>query len=388
MKKFLCCILAAFALTACYKNEVYEDLVPLDFNSYAPRLVSGEGKSDGWIPTKADASFLGPGETHLPDGSSFGVFGFFHPEKDGAAGTWADSNPNHPNIMNNQKVDVSESAGVYNCTYSPKRYWPKNPKETISFFAYYPYDPGDNESFIIKSDLTKDSNSMGTLRFRCSEDPAKQVDFMVSDLCMNQTKNQVSPVLTGSGDDDGKVRFTFHHQLAQVRVNTIKVTSENPLITPDESTFECAFYGFPVAGNCVPTPGAPAANGLAPCTFGWTSISSTVEQLIGGNIVVRDSKMEVAQYTPGSSNFLLVIPHTVSETERLEVSFDLERSTTGNEGYSYEGNSLFAYMKSKISSFEANKIYTFNITVGLNEIKFDAEVTDWTEGSGQILLGD
>ena len=387
MKKFLCCILAISALTACFKNEVHDGLIPLDFESYAPRSINEGGNSDGWVPTKADDSFLGPGETHLPDGSSFGVFGFFHPQNGESAGTWADSNPNHPNIMNNQKVDVSESGGVYSCTYSPKRYWPRNPKETISFFAYYPYDAG-GEGFIIKSDLTKDSNGMGTIRFRCSEDYTKQVDFMVSDLCMNQTKNQISPVLTGSGDDDGKVRFTFHHQLAQVRVNTIKVTSENPLITPDESTFECAFYGFPVAGNCVPIPGEPAANGLAPCAFTWPSISSSIEELVGGNVVQRDSKMEVPQYTSGSSNFLLVIPHTVSETERLEVTFGLARSATDNEGYSYENNSLFAYLKGKINTFEANKIYTFNITVSLNEIKFDAHVTDWTEGSGQILLGD
>ena len=374
-------IMLLAALAACSKNEVNTELVPLDFDSYILRPAQGSGSGNGWIPTKAGDSFVDSGQTHLPDGSSFGVFGFFHPQVGNNAGSWADSNPNHPNIMNNQKVDVSEADGVYTCTYSPRRYWSRNSKETISFFAYYPYDAGET-GYTIKSDLTKDSNGMGTLRFRCSEDYTKQVDFMVSDLCMNQSKP--GSVLTGSD----KVQFTFHHQLAQVRINTIKVTSENPLITPDESTFECAFYGLPVAGNCVPTPGVPAANGLAACTFSWTSISSSIEELIGGSVVARDSKMEVPQYTTGSSNFLLVIPHTVSETERLEVSFDLDRSTTGNEGYSYTGNSLFAYLKSKISAFEANKIYTFNITVGLNEIKFDAVVTNWTEGSGEILLGD
>ena len=387
MKKVLCCILTLAALAACSKNEVETldtDLVPLDFDSYTLRPAQGSGNDNGWIPTKAGSSFVDSGQTHLPDGSSFGVFGFFHPQVGDNAGSWNDANPNHPDVMNNQRVDVSETAGVYTCTYTPRRFWSKNSKETISFFAYYPYDAGGT-GYTIKSDLTKDSNGMGTLRFRCSEDHTEQVDFMVSDLCMNQTKP--GGKLTGAADGN-KVRFTFHHQLAQVRINTIKVTSENPLITPDENTFECAFYGFPVAGNCVPPPGAPDANGLAPCSFSWTSISSSVEELVGGSVVVRDSKMSVPQYTNGSSNFLLVIPHTVSETERLEVSFDLDRSTTGNEGYSYGGNSLFAYMKSKITTIEANKIYTFNITVGLNEIKFDAEVTDWTEGSGQILLGD
>ena len=310
MKKFLCCILTLAALAACSKTEVIDsELVPLVFDSYTPRLAQGSGNDNGWNPTKAGSSFIDSGQTHLPDGSSFGVFGFFHPENGGSTGTWADSNPNHPNLMNNQKVDVSESGGVYSCTYSPKRYWPKNSKETISFFAYYPYDTGDT-GFTIKSDLTKDSNGMGSLRFRCSEDHTKQVDFMVSDLCMNQSKP--GGVLTGSAPaDEGKVRFTFHHQLAQVRINTIKVTSENPLIIPDEETFKCAFYGFPVAGNCAPAPGEPAANGLATCTFSWTSISSTIEELVGGNVVARDSKMEVPQYTTGSSNFLLVIPHTV-----------------------------------------------------------------------------
>lgn len=242
MKKVLCCILTLAALAACSKNEVETldtDLVPLDFDSYTLRPAQGSGNDNGWIPTKAGSSFVDSGQTHLPDGSSFGVFGFFHPQVGNSAGSWLDSNPNHPDVMNNQRVDVSETAGVYTCTYTPRRFWSKNSKETISFFAYYPYDAGGT-GYTIKSDLTKDSDGMGTLRFRCSEDYTEQVDFMVSDLCMNQTKP--GNVLTGSAPaDEGKVRFTFHHQLAQVRINTIKVTSENPLITPDESTFKCAF---------------------------------------------------------------------------------------------------------------------------------------------------
>ena len=381
-------IFIVLVLAACAKVDVLSGDV-MSFDVYTARSGGQSSEGGEWEPTKADETYVPTGVGHLPSGSSFGVFGFFHPEKEGAMGIWGDTNPNHPNIMYNQQVTVTETAGVYTCDYNPKRYWPVNEKETISFFAYYPYDAAsgtDSENYVVKSDLSSASNGMGKLRYKSDEDPAKQADFLVSDLCANQSKT--SGRLTGSGTDAGKVRFTFHHMLAVVRINTINVVSENPLIVPDAASFKCAFYGFPVAANCIPTPGVPAANGLAACTFTWDGHYSSVAEIVGGVPQPRDSKMSVPQYTGAASkdDFLLVIPHNVSDKERLEVTFDLARETTGNEGYSYKDNSLFALLNTKISTIEANKVYTFNITASLHGIEFDAVVTDWTTGSSDLVF--
>ncbi len=235
--------------------------------------------------------------------------------------------------------------------------------------------------------LDKNTNGMGALRFNLSEDVTKQVDFLISDLCMDQSKKEGRLTGSASGGDEGKVRFTFHHVLAQVRVNVIKVTSENPNIEIDESSFKFRFYRFPIAGTCAPVPGTAQANGYTPCTFGWDNLLTTVKYMDGDVEVERDSKMEVPSYSgaPENNDFLLVIPHTVGDNERLEVTFDLERTDYHDEKYSYANNPLFGYLKGKIDRFEAGKIYTFNLTVGLNEIKFDAEVSNWTSGSGDVF---
>lgn len=380
MRKTICILAAISALAACAKVESFEEQDALGFDVYSAR--STETKAD-------DETYVPSGTGHLPNGSKFGVFGFFHPENNGNAGSWTDSNPNHPNLMYNQMVEVSESAGVYTYNYSPARYWPKSSKETISFFAYYPYDLPNGSNYIISSTLDKDSNGMGTLRYKSSEEPTQQVDFMVSDLCMDQSK--AGGVLTGSavGGDQGKVRFTFHHMLSMVRVQVASINSENPKISIDEDSYSFAFYGFPIAGNCAPVPGAKdPSTGLAPCTFNWSGLLSTVTYTHGQEIVTRETKMKVPKYEnlPDYSDFLLIIPHEVQDNERLEITFDLTRDDFHNEGYSYKDNPLFAYLKTKITRFEANKIYTFNITVGLNEIKMDADVTDWTTGTGEFIF--
>lgn len=375
-------ILAAVCILAgCVRMETYstKDRVELGFDVYSARVNESGTKAD-------DGTYVPTGTGHLPSGSTFGVFGFFHPEKDGNTGAWADGNRNHPDLMYNQPVNVSESAGVYSYSYSPKRYWPLSNKETISFFAYYPYDSDGNQHGI-RSTLNSSSNGMGTFRFTSSENATEQVDFLVSDLCMDQTK--AGGVLTGSAPDDaGKVRFTFHHMLSMVRVQVASISSENPKISIDEDSYEFAFYGFPIAGNCAPVPGAKGANGLAPCAFNWSNLLTTVSYRLGDEIIQRETKMDIDIYEGKAdySDFLLVIPHEVQDNERLEITFDLSRDDYKDEGYSFTDNPLFAYLKGKIARFEANKIYTFNITVSLNEINFEAKVEDWTSGSGDLVF--
>lgn len=377
-------------LASCMQHEVLEIAEdptpePLGFDVYSAR--------PGDL-TKADDTYVPTGTGHLPSGSQFGVFAYLHDEKNGNAGSWTDDNNNHPNLMYNQPVSVTKNAdNSYSYDYNPKRYWPKNDKQTISFYAYYPYDPYQKDvtpsTHGIMHNLDKNTDGMGALRFNLSEDVTRQVDFLVSDLCMDQSKKDGRLTGSSAGGDEGKVRFTFHHVLAQVRVNVIKVTSENPKIVIDEDSFKFRFYRFPVAGTCIPDPGTAQLNGYTPCTFNWDNQMTTVVETIEGVQVERDSKMEVPSYSdpgdPDHDDFLLVIPHTVGDNERLEVTFDLTRSDYHNEAYSYANNPLFGYLKGKISAFEAGKIYTFNLTVGLNEIKFDAEVSDWTSGSGDVF---
>ena len=383
MKK-LPVIFAICILASCVQiEEGLSDEIPLGFDVYSARRTAD---------TKADANTYVPtGTGHLPSGSQFGVFGYHHTAIGNNVGSWSDANPNHPNLMYNQPVTVSESAGVYSYSYSPKRYWPRSEKETLSFFAYYPYRADATNTSngpVFRAFLNKDSNGMGYIRYLCSENPAEQVDFLLSDLCMDQ--NKAAGILTGSAldGDGGKVRFTFHHMLSMVRVQVANVNSENPKITVDEDSYSFAFFGFPIAANCTPTPGAKdPATGLAQCSFVWSAPLSTVTYTQGQEIITRDSKMEVPLYEGAAdySDFLLIIPHEVEDNERLEVSFDMVRAGT-NEHYSYKDNPLSANLKGQIDEFLPGKIYTFSINASLNAISFNTTVTDWTSGTGDFVL--
>ena len=90
---------AVLAMVSCARISPMEDEdMPISFGSYQYRA------------TKADVSGFADGAT-LPDGSSFGVFAFFHEGTASNPGSWAtaaadptDALTNHPNFMLNQKV--------------------------------------------------------------------------------------------------------------------------------------------------------------------------------------------------------------------------------------------------------------------------------------------
>ncbi len=98
--------------------------IPMSFGSYVSRPVS-----------KAAAAGVVTNAT-LPANSSFGVFAFYQLGVVGAStGHWADGGWT-PDYMFNQEVAFDGS----DYSYSPLRYWPANEENTLSFWAYWPYD--------------------------------------------------------------------------------------------------------------------------------------------------------------------------------------------------------------------------------------------------------
>lgn len=140
--------------------------------------------------------------TELADGSNFGVFAFF---QEGVVGSstahWSDSRT--PSFMFNQLVE--KDAGAY--TYTPIHYWPSNEENTISFWAYSPYDAsvafyesGSSNSYI------KTSSGIPDVRFTVT---SGKDDFMTAEMVKDKTYENCDPV-------DGTVDFNFHHRLAKV----------------------------------------------------------------------------------------------------------------------------------------------------------------------------
>ena len=149
-------------------------------------------EDDGWTELNSDRpiSFASGVTTKatsdLPNNTYFGVFAFMQNGIIGSyTGAWADLATKHwtPNFMFNQKVNFKNS----NYTYSPLRYWPPSSENTITFWAYHPFD--SNLGFLAANSTTESykKTSVGLPDISFSTDGRK--DLLVADLVPDQSRS-------------------------------------------------------------------------------------------------------------------------------------------------------------------------------------------------------
>lgn len=397
MKKYLIIFALAAATLSCSKNVIVED-GPADrigFDTYALR-------------TKAGSSYVGGSKTqttNIPVGNSFGVFAYFHPGDvaTSTTGVWNNANVelNYSNMLLNEPVTrVEPSTGTYDYTYESTRYWPRNATDRISFFAYYPYAAN---AFVVDEGAASDGtgitlqdpeddhygyshNPVGFPKFKfvVNPDASKQVDFMISDMCLNQSKK--AGVLTGTNND---VQFTFHHMLSQIRIKTVDFVVENDDVTVELESFK--FIGVPVSGIVTPSirtsdldsSGLPtASNGFAHMDFAWSGLNTSNSNFTAS---IYD---ESASEEEKQAAIMLMIPHTFSEDpgrDIVEVTFKVKRAeNAADEYYEYTGHLSASLGSGGLTGWERNKIYNYTIKVSLNAITLSAELEDWPEASTDV----
>ena len=181
----------------------------------------------GDMPIRFSADLTGPATktvSPLPAGS-FGVFAFYQPGTPGVeAGTWGDGSGWTPNFMFNQKVDF-DGTSAYN--YAPLRYWPSNPENTITFWAYYPYEDEDTVDPCIKrfrvvnsaTDYSSTAHNIPNIEYTTDG----HTDFLVSDVVTDQvySDTNVSPAYPNT------VGFTFGHAMCWIDFIVRKVDPDD-----------------------------------------------------------------------------------------------------------------------------------------------------------------
>ena len=84
-----------------------------------------------------------------------------------------------------------------------------------------------------------------------------------------------------------------------------------------------------------------------------------------------------------------MIPHEFFTGATIEVNFDVTRKkdpVTG-EYYSYLGNTLSAPLTTtSVYSWDAGKIYIYNISLDLKQIKVTADVVDWLDAGDDVIM--
>ena len=395
-------LLMALIATGCAKVETIvtdtlkEDL-PIDFSWYTTRNASTKADPDFFV---GDVTATGQ-QRHLNSGTSMGVFGYFHPQNEGAAGTWQKGAGayNAPNLFYNEPVSITETSGTYTYDYANSRFWPRNKLDKISFIAYYPWNKlntsgSATEDTIVEPFLDNRSERQGMVGFYyvVPEDSGDQVDFMVSDLCLEQSKavwaDDNSQGLTGNAN--GKVKFFFHHALSQIRVKSVSFdTGGNDQV--DLKINYIVFKNVAVFGQCIPVPdfSTTTATGRTTVTPTWPTGTLVPRRPNYTSGVTAEVCYDADTDTWDVEEFLLMIPHTFFTGATIEVNFDVTRKNEGpdSEYYSYTGNTLSAPLTTtNVYEWQAGKIYTYNITLDLKQIKVTADVVDWLDAGEDILM--
>ena len=384
----LTAMLAAFA---CGKMEVLdvpaED--PIDFSWYTKKSSAA---------TKADEFFVE--STNLPLGSSFGVFGYFHPQQSGTAGSWGDGVQNSPNLLYNEEVAIGGTTSAYTYTYEHSRFWPKNTLDRISFFAYYPYqnhldtDGTPNEDAVVEPVLDKNYEHSGMVSFnyQVKPDAANHVDLLISDLCKDQSKKiwDDNPTQGLTGTDNGKVKFFFHHALSLVRIKAVNFDASGN--SDVEMTVNgIKFNNIYVYGNCLPTPGASdAATGRTTVTETWSNLLDKRPGEAEATGITGQIAYNPSTETWDKSKYMLMIPHSSFPLgSTISVYYSLTRSKddkTGEE-YEYSDNVLTANLASPTcSSWLPGKIYTYTINLNLKSISVTASVENWFPSGEDVFV--
>ncbi len=143
----------------------------------------------------------------LPSGATFGVFAYLQ-EGDitnHVAAKWSDGGW-YPSFMYNTRVSFDGSE----YSYSPVKYWPNNPENTISFWAYGPHSA--STVFYEQGTTTNYTNAtVGIPDIQFSVTSGKD-DFVTSDFVSDKTYSNC----TDESSEKGRVHFDFHHRLAQI----------------------------------------------------------------------------------------------------------------------------------------------------------------------------
>ena len=367
--------LAAVSMTSCSNDEVtlvYPQDDAIEFGTYLGRDALTRG-------VVLDNNNL----------ANFGVFASYTGETD-----WASTDGY--NFMYNQIVEKSGSDWVY----SPKKYWPTNKGDKISFFAYAPYATGAiapyNGITVVSANDAKDAP---VIKYTINADNLEnQADF-VADVLMNQVKEGGSTLDSG----DRTVMFQLLHELTRLgftakldrdayavgdKANQTVVNIKSITFLPADEFCTSADYTFATESdtpgtlkrgtwsNFTSTGALNIANLLNIATFDFAGYTTP-------GILVTDTK-PVTLFKENATpvqEYLFLIPRgeagiSADGKVKIAVAYDIVTVDPSlNAGHSVTpATKIIEFPK---GSLKQGVAYMFNLTFGLNEIKLEATVVDW-----------
>ena len=254
-----------------------------------------------------------------------------------------------------------------------KKYWPNTSGDKLAFIAYYPWmeAPANDELRTLDTYIQPvftNGGGIGSFGFKVAANSKDQLDFMVSDSVVDQTKPGISD----------RVHLTFHHALAAV---TASVTSAQDLIDAGGRIANVRYEmtGVRSQGTCHPT-----VDSKGRMTFVWDGLT-------------KDATFIADNTTEAVENTLVMIPQPLT-TAKLTITYDIEFHEKDTDGadyvsYSYRDNvATFDLGKtsgtSAVAAWRPGLRYNYNVIVNLTGINFTPSVRQWTTGTMETDLNE
>lgn len=316
----------------------------------------------------------------------FGVFGYYTKEED-----YKTKNPDHvPNFMYNQEVTWKANGdkdGMWQ--YSPVKYWPSNPIEKVSFFAYAPYT-GTFGATGITAITPNNAKGDPKLSFKMDDNVDNQVDLLYCNKAMDIRKQNIAET----------VNLNFKHALSRIAFKRVAVIDENSVENGNEDNGNSALSKHSLALTEKSTVEIKSVSIFSSefgdsgkfnlRTGGWEdytakphtyTLSAENGDFVNGTLT-PDNATTVMQLTK-EDKYLMIMPTPVIDKYSNEeipvmvtVKFDVVTEDSNLDGgesrITSEVTAPFRF------SFQAGKSYNFVLHIGLTSVKLDATAEDWT----------
>lgn len=425
--------MAAFAFASCSQDEVViqspEVNKAIEFGTYVGR----DAQSRGSVITQDGSDFTDAQNNKVTtlslEEKGFGVFAYYTDESKYVAATDGTDSASPCNFMYNTKVSTAD------WTYSPVKYWPNDPGDKLTFFAYAPYDDADNtnngEGFDnILFNQQSIMNGDPIVTFLVNNEVKYQQDLLISNT---DNRNKVKNQLPGDGVTvDAKVNFQFAHALSRIGFTVKAIVDEvdagqTPKVLDENTTIvlrEVRLTKDGVNGNTAPSAGAfymSAKLNLNQYGFNqdvngkyqqvvWTDHSKEqfftlnnddfVDQTGNMEAIYNEQGFVITSTNSSSVNklntddsYLMIIPQNfVGKGFNVYVEYDVI-TLDANIGYN-GANAGYNDLKSKVTNhiskpieinFESGKAYTLNLQLGMTSVKVTADVETWKDGGNTAV---
>ena len=396
---------AALVLSACAKIETIETDEAITFGAYAGNAL-----------TKAGA--YGEETTTALQTNGFGVFAYQ------TTGDYSSSAT--PNFMYNTKVSTSS------WTYSPIKYWPNQIQagntdsqpatafqaDKVTFFAYAPHVAATASTGAVSSTdegitaLTSNATAGDPkVTYKVSADLDKQVDLLwavskgatwTNVAGTTNTPTSGKPYLNLQKPAIGTaIHFYFKHALAQITLKAqaaynqvaaggtaqdgVKITIKQVELSVPGMTQTAVLN---LNNTTADTPLWESASGSTDLalTVSGSNINSAL--LDGGDVAPASQPAGVTaseQNVIVDGKYYTVIPKATSTTVTVKVTYYVYTPDSDLlKGYSRVEN-VISHDVTFSSGFAAGTKNTIKMILGISEVKFEAEVENWADGTSTTV---